>query len=97
MAATTLIFNPKTKEEFDQIVSNTPFIVLVDFWAEYFKQTKIIISNFPSRWCGPCNAAFFLISELLEEQNPIQFILVKVNVEELDEFADAIGVTKSFN
>ena len=41
--ATSLIYHPTSQEEFDKTVAETPYLALVDFYAEYF---PFKISNF---------------------------------------------------
>ena len=67
-----------TTENFrrDVIEQSMTVPVVVDFWAE---------------WCGPCRQLMPILEKLTEEFKG-RFILVKINVDELPEIAEAFGV-----
>jgi thioredoxin 1 len=60
-----------TKNNFDQIISDSDKPVLVDFWAA---------------WCGPCRAVAPVMEELANEYDG-KAVIGKVNVDEEGELA----------
>ncbi len=60
-----------TKNNFDQIVTNSDKPVLVDFWAS---------------WCGPCRAVAPVMEQLAEEYDG-KAVIGKVNVDDENEIS----------
>jgi thioredoxin 1 len=65
-----------TKENFAQMVLQSPVPVLVDFWAE---------------WCGPCKMIAPLLDELADEYDG-KAKIGKVNIDEQQALAAEYGV-----
>lgn len=60
-----------TKNNFEQIVTNSDKPVLVDFWAS---------------WCGPCRAVAPVMEQLAEEYDG-KAVIGKVNVDDENEIS----------
>ena len=65
-----------TEQTFQDEVLNSEKPVLVDFWAE---------------WCGPCHAVAPVLDRIAEERKD-ELKLVKVNIDENPQLAQAYGV-----
>ena len=65
-----------TKENFAQLVLQSPVPVLVDFWAE---------------WCGPCKMIAPLLDELADEYDG-KAKVGKVNIDEQQALAAEYGI-----
>lgn len=65
-----------TKENFQQVVSNSDKPVLVDFWAS---------------WCGPCRMLAPVLEDVAQSLND-QAIIAKVNVDEERELAESFKI-----
>jgi len=65
-----------SNSNFEQEVTKSPTLVLVDFWAE---------------WCGPCKMIAPLIDEIAEEKAG-QLKVGKINVDENQELATKFGI-----
>ena len=66
-----------TDATFEQEVLQADRPVLVDFWAT---------------WCGPCRAIGPVLEEIAKEQGD-KIKIAKVNIDEEQEFAAALGVS----
>jgi thioredoxin 1 len=65
-----------TESTFEQEVTNSEKLVIVDFWAE---------------WCGPCHAVAPVLDKIVEERNG-DVKLVKVNIDEERGLAERYGI-----
>ncbi len=65
-----------TESTFEQEVTQSDKIVIVDFWAE---------------WCGPCHAVAPVLDRIVEERNG-DVKLVKVNIDEERGLAERYGI-----
>ncbi|MBN2878231.1 MAG: thioredoxin [Clostridia bacterium] len=65
-----------TKNDFNDVITNSGKPVLVDFWAA---------------WCGPCRMLTPIVDELSKEFGD-DVVIAKVNVDEEIELAQAYGV-----
>ena len=59
-----MVQNINSKEEFDNILNETKWIIIADFFAT---------------WCGPCQMLKPVIEELSEEHKDIKFVKVDVD------------------
>ena len=64
------------EQAFDEVVLQSPVLVVVDFWAP---------------WCGPCRAQSPILEQLAGEHGD-SLRVVKVNVDELPGLAGRFGV-----
>jgi thioredoxin 2 len=65
-----------TTEQFDELVSDSPVPVLVDFWAA---------------WCGPCRTVGPEI-EKVARGTPGSLVVAKVDTEALPQIASRFGI-----
>tara|TARA_X000000950_G_scaffold283895_1_gene385812 strand:+ start:725 stop:1048 length:324 start_codon:yes stop_codon:yes gene_type:complete len=64
------------KENFDKIIKDTKYPVIVDFWAE---------------WCGPCKMIAPILEEISNEANG-NLIVTKVNLDNNQELATKFSI-----
>lgn len=67
---------PLTDSQFDETVSNSKGLVLVDFWAE---------------WCGPCRQLGPILETISDEMGDMVKIY-KMNVDDSPEVASRFGL-----
>ncbi len=65
-----------TKDNFNDIISNSKLPILIDFWAT---------------WCGPCKMIAPIIEEIAEEYEG-EIIVGKVNVDEEQQIASLFQI-----
>lgn len=65
-----------TKDNFQQVVLQSPQVVLADFWAV---------------WCGPCKILGPIVAELAE-QYAGKLVVAKINVDEEPELTQQFGI-----
>jgi len=72
------IIDIKTEDEFNKLLKDFPDkIIVIDFWAE---------------WCAPCKLFAPILAKAHEEYS-IDFIFVKINVDENPMIAQYFGIT----